>query len=108
MANIDTNRNERSIIDKVLQRDILFRYQLLGRLQSDCEYFLNYGNRNTNRLWAGNVKLQIKLMTELYNSFQEKEKPQWITLDRIIAYGKEMTDIKNQPDSPLCSSFLIQ
>ena len=91
MANSERDTNEREVIDKVLQRDLVFRYQLLGRLQADCEYYLNYGNRNIERLWAGNVTLQIKLMVELYNSFNEDEKPQWLTMDEIIAYGKEMT-----------------
>ena len=53
MVNMETNSRERRIIDDVLQRDKVFRYKLLGRLQSDCEYYLNYGNRNTGRLWAG-------------------------------------------------------
>ena len=40
--------------EEVLQYDKKFRYMLLSRLQADCEYYLNYGNRNTKRLWAGN------------------------------------------------------
>ena len=74
MVNIKTNSEERKIIDGVLHRDMVFRYKLLGRLQADCEYYLNYGNRNIRRLWAGNVNLQIKLMAELYNSFKDGEK----------------------------------
>ena len=31
-----TNSDERKIIDRVLHRDMVFRYQLLGRLQADC------------------------------------------------------------------------
>ena len=92
MVNMETNSDERKIIDRVLHRDMVFRYQLLGRLQADCEYYLNYGNRNIRRLWAGNVNLQIKLMVELYNSFKEDEKPQWLTMDEIIAYGKAMAE----------------
>ena len=64
MVNMETNSDERKIIDRVLHRDMVFRYQLLGRLQADCEYYLNYGN----------VNLQIKLMAELYNSFKDGEK----------------------------------
>lgn len=90
MANMETNSEERKVIDNVLQRDDVFRYKLLGRLQSDCEYNLNYGNRNIGRLWAGSVNLQIKLMVELYDSFDEK--PEWLTMDEIIAYGKEMAE----------------
>lgn len=44
MANMETNSEERKVIDNVLQRDDVFRYKLLGRLQSDCEYYLNYGS----------------------------------------------------------------
>ena len=89
MVNMGTNSDERKIIDRVLHRDMVFRYQLLGRLQTDCEYYLNYGNRNIKRLWAGNVNLQIKLMVELYNSFKEDEKPQWLTMDEIIASASD-------------------
>lgn len=32
MANMETNSEERKVIDNVLQRDDVFRYQLLGRL----------------------------------------------------------------------------
>lgn len=39
--------------EEVLQHDKKFRYMLLSRMQSDCEYYLNYGNRNPKRLWAG-------------------------------------------------------
>ena len=92
MVNMETNSDERKIIDRVLHRDMVFRYQLLGRLQADCEYYLNYGNRNIRRLWAGNVNLQIKLMAELYNSFKEDEKPEWITMNEIVAYGKAMSE----------------
>ena len=38
--------------EEVLQYDKKFRYMLLSRLQADCEYYLNYDNRNTKRLWA--------------------------------------------------------
>ena len=86
------NSENRKVIDEVLQRDLIFRNQLLGRLKADCEYYLNYGSRNTARLWAGNVSQQIELMTELYNSFKEDEKPQWLTMDEIIAYGKAMAE----------------
>ncbi len=90
MTDSRTNLNERMIREDILQRDLTFRYQLLGRMQSDCEYYLGYGNRNERRLWAGNVKLHIKLMAELHGSFKEEEKPKWLTLDEIMAYGEKM------------------
>lgn len=85
-----TNSNGRMTTDDIMQRDKVFRYQLLGRLKSDCEYYLNYGNRSPKRLWAGNEEEQIEFMTELHNSFTEDEKPEWLTMEEIIAYSKKM------------------
>lgn len=39
-----------------------FSYMMLGRLQSDCEYYLGYGNRYAKHLWAGDEQDQIKSM----------------------------------------------
>lgn len=77
-------------IDEILQHDLRFRYMLLGRLQADCEYYLGFGNRNANRLWTGNEETQIETMTKLYESFREDEKPEWLTMDEIMEYGKRM------------------
>ena len=43
----------RTTADDILQRDARFRYMLLARMQSDCEYYLDYGGRDPKRLWAG-------------------------------------------------------
>ena len=67
-----------------------FKYQMLSRLQSDCEYFLKAGNRDPHVLWAKNVNDHIKLMKDLYNSFGEYDKPEWLTMDDIENYAKEM------------------
>lgn len=66
--------------EEVLQHDKKFRYMLLSRMQSDCEYYLNYGNRNPKRLWAGDEQRQIEYMILLHDSFKEDEKPQWLSL----------------------------
>lgn len=49
--------------EEVLQHDKKFRYMLLSRMQSDCEYYLNYGNRNPKRLWAGDEQLAVPSVT---------------------------------------------
>jgi len=67
-----------------------FEYQLLNRLESDCKYFLNYGNRNIKILWALNVNDQIEKMKELYN--QLKIKPEWLTYEEILNYEKLMKE----------------
>ena len=64
-------------------------YMLLSRLKSDCEYYLNYGNRDPKHcLWAGDEQKQIDKMRELYN--QCPERPEWITEEDIDNYAKRM------------------
>lgn len=70
--------------------DLNFNCQLLGRMDQDCRYYLGYGNRNKRVLWALDEVTQINLMKELYNSFPEDKKPQWITLDQIKEYENKM------------------
>lgn len=65
--------------------DDKFRYQLLGRLQADCEYYLNAGAHNPKVLWAGNEKEQIEIMRALWESFSIK--PQWLSLEQINKYA---------------------
>lgn len=73
-----------------ISRELRFNYSLLGRLQSDCEYFLGYGNRSAKHLWAGNEKEQIEKMKELYNGFADDQKPEWLTYEDILEYEKSM------------------
>lgn len=89
-----TNQSGRMTIDDIIERDSKFRYQLLARLKSDCEYYLNHGNRNPKSLWAGDEELQIGFMTKLHNSFKDDEKPEWLTIDEINTYSKEMITTK--------------
>lgn len=67
-----------------------YNYRLLGRLQADCEYYLNYGNRMPKHLWAINEKEHIEKMKQLYNSFAEDQQPEWINMEDILRYEKEM------------------
>lgn len=73
--------------------DNQFNYMLLGRLASDCDYYLGNGNRHDKRLWAGNVDAQIKEMKRLWNGFPKDAKPEWLSMDDILTYEKKM---KNQ------------
>lgn len=74
----------------ILERDDEFRYRLLGRLQSDCEYYLGFGNRDVNRLWARDEKDQIKTMKDLHNSFDVK--PEFLTWEGILEYERKMLE----------------
>ena len=75
----------------ILKQDEKFRYQLLSRLQMDCDYYLGYGHRSPKHLWANDEKDQIKTMKDLYDSFDEK--PEWLTLADIEEYEKKMLDV---------------
>ena len=63
-----------------------FEYRMLSKLQSDCEYYLGYGNR----------------MKELWNGFPTDQKPEWLTWEQLLQYEKVMTEtgipVKNCSD----------
>lgn len=75
---------------KQVSKDQKFNYMLLGRLKSDCDYYLGYGCRQASKLWAGNEKEQISKMKELHDSFPPNEKPEWLTYKQICTYEKQL------------------
>ena len=84
---------------------------MLDRLKTDCEYYLNNGNRNPKHLWAGNEKEQIAKMKELWNSFPDGEKPEYISMEDIENYEKQMVNesktIKEEFDNNQLKNNLI-
>ena len=70
--------------DKIITNE----YRLLSRMAMDCNYFLGAGDRHEKFLWAGNVKNHIKTMKDIWNSL--KVKPEWLTMEQIEAWEKEM------------------
>lgn len=77
-------------IQEILKSEDTFRYQLLSRLKGDCDYYFGYGGRSNNVLWAKDVQGQIKTMKELWKSFKENAKPEWLTWEEILNYESEM------------------
>lgn len=69
-----------------------FEYMMLSRLQADCEYYLGYGNRSLTILSDGSVTQHINRMKELWNTFPEGQKPEWLTWEQILNYEKEMNE----------------
>lgn len=65
-----------------------YKYMLLGRMVSDCTYYLGNGFRNKKHLWWKDEKKQIKAMKELYNSLAIK--PEWVRWEDILRLEKEM------------------
>lgn len=80
-----------------------FDYQLLARLQQDCDYYLGHGNRSRKHLWAGGEAEQIAKMKELYSGL--KEKPEWISLDDIDTYEARMLNFVTHPSSGKTGTF---
>lgn len=74
--------------DDSAKQDSAFNYQLLSRLQQDCEYYLGHGHRAKKHLWAQDEAEQISKMKELYEGFREK--PEWISLEDIERYEAAM------------------
>ena len=88
-----------SSIEDLLKEPKDFKYQLLDRLKQDCEYYLGNGDKNAKYLWSKNEKQQIEDMKALYNSFKDDEKPEWLTMEDINNYAKEMgVDNINESD----------
>jgi NAD(P)H-flavin reductase len=71
-------------------QDKRFNYQMLSRLQQDCEYYLGYGYRCKKHLYYKDEQEHIDEMKKLYNSFSDDEKPEWLTWEEIEAYEKQM------------------
>lgn len=75
-------------LEDILKNDESFRYQLLDRMRTDCNYYLGYGHRNEGNLWCENAAEQIKYMKAIWNSLDKK--PEWLTMKQIKEYEKEM------------------
>ena len=58
--------------------------RLLGRLQSDCDYYLGNGGRATKHLWANDEESQIKKMVELWEKLDGET--EWLTWDDLEDY----------------------
>lgn len=72
------------------QSDQQFDYMMLGRLASDCEYFLGNGSGSENSLWAHSVDKQIEEMKRIWNVLVVK--PEWLSMEDILSYEKRMKE----------------
>lgn len=93
----DTSVTEQVECDNPFKRHAReFDYQMLGRLQGDCDYFLGGGYGYEGHLYYKEVNMHCDKMLELYNSFSEEDKPEWITAKQIETYRADMIALKNQ------------
>lgn len=70
-----------------------FNYMMLSRLQSDCEYFLGWGNGG-GRVFPDTVKEHIAEMKRLWSILPEK--PEWLSYEQIESYEQRMLSYVKQ------------
>ena len=63
---------------------------MLGRLVSDCDYWLGYGNRCDKHLWADNPSEQIWYMRYFLAVLHHNRIDTKVTHDDITNYAKKM------------------
>lgn len=68
-----------------------FKYMLLDRMKMDCNYYLGAGGKCAKFLWSNDSAEHIANMKALWNSFPDGEKPEWLTMEQIEKYEKEMS-----------------
>lgn len=61
-------------------------YMLLGRLASDCEYYLGWGGGAVEALYYHDERSHIEEMKKLYEKLPVK--PEWLTLEQLKEYEK--------------------
>lgn len=89
---------------KVQEENDKLNYMLLSRLQQDCKYVLNsidggYSESlraSEKHLWAGDPDKQISKMRELYDSFDDDKKPEWITEEEIDGYAERFVALQEK------------
>lgn len=67
-----------------------YKYVLLDRMVMDCLYYLGNGNRNVKYLWSKDETEHVANMKALWSSFPEDEKPEWLSMEEIEKFEKEM------------------
>lgn len=86
-------KKARRLLEKYgLLKDSYDMYQILGRLQADCNFYLGYGGRQASWLWAKKESLQIALMFALWLTLPKA--PSWLTLAQINKYERQMCNPK--------------
>ena len=98
---------ENNLKNEVLDQNNEYKYQMLSRLQCDCQYFLGNGNCHEKHLWANNLDNHILAMKMIYESFNEQDKPVWINNEMIDLYKDQMwTATLSKQANSLCDRLM--
>lgn len=79
-----------NMTEDYLNMQIKDKLQLLGRMKSDCEYYLGEGRKQTSHLWGGNVDDHINSMRKLLSSIQPVYRPESLTFEDIRRFSDAM------------------
>lgn len=90
--NFVNEAKEESYEDKI-EKEQADDYAILNRLQSDCEYFLNWGNGSERNLYYHNIEDHILEMKKLWDKLIKK--PEWLSYEQIEEYEKNMQKLKS-------------
>lgn len=92
----ETKLTDEQPVNEVNEKDYTFDYSFLSRLKSDCKYVIDHQISNPRwSLWGITVEKHIEEMRKVYNSFPDDKKPQWITMNDIDNFEKEMLSLVN-------------
>lgn len=72
------------------------KYMMLGRLQSDCEYFLGNAKGSEKVLYYDSVEEHISEMKKLWNELDVK--PEWLSMEDINEYEEKMLNYSDNSD----------
>ena len=89
---MDIIMNEKDFLKRYEGSSENYRYMLLDRMRSDCDYVLDacHGNPYAFKfLWAyNNPQAHIAYMRYLWNSLAEK--PEWLSMEQIDEYERRL------------------
>ena len=80
LAENEGNQEVLDTIDKLINKDESFRYQMLDRMRSDMAYFID-NKGSENQLWSHDAKSQLIYMKALWYSLPER--PHWLSMEQI-------------------------
>ena len=100
-------------LEEVLASSLENRYALLDRMRTDCKYYLGNGRRHNKYLWCvGDEQRHIDYMKAIWNSFPQDAKPEWLTMEQILAYerlmigGEGLNSLYSSNRCPHCGGLL--
>lgn len=70
-------------LQRIKERGEEYRALMIGRLVSDCKYFLGEGRRNAKYLFTQSIIEQMEWINELCNAPEYSDSPRYITQAEI-------------------------